>query len=152
MAFFTPPGTCDTIRPMKNLAGALLALTLLAGASAQDKKDRGKTPELTKKYAAFMKSNGAEMKGILEDIEKDKPESDIKKRLARIKENIAKARELKYRKDEEEQEKLDGLFDVFEFKLKQDFDGVEWGDKEKRKFLHERLQAKCDVCHELLRD
>lgn len=137
---------------MKNLTGALLVFTLLAGATAQDKKDRGKTPELTKKYAAIMKLNGAEMKGILEDIEKNKPESDIKKRLTRIKENMTKARELKYRKDEDEQEKLDGLFDVFELKIKQDFEGVEWGDKEKRTYLHERLQAKCDVCHELLRD
>src|SRR5689334_19457082 len=84
-----------------------------ARALAQDKKDRGKTPELTKKYAAFMKSNGAEMKGLQQDIDKDKPETEIKKRLARIRENVGKARELKYRKDDEEQEKLDGQFDVF---------------------------------------
>jgi hypothetical protein len=56
------------------------------------------------------------------------------------------------RKDEEEQEKLDNHFDIFLLKLKLDFEDVEWGDKEKRLFLHERVQAKCDVCHEVLRD
>jgi hypothetical protein len=92
------------------------------------------------------------MKGLLEDIEKGKPEADLKKRLGKIRENATKARDLKYRKDEEEAEKLEGHFDIFLAKLKQDYEDVEWGDKEKRLFLHERLQAKCDVCHESLRD
>ena len=121
-------------------------------ALAQDKKDRGRTPELTKKYTEFMQSNSKEMKALKEDIEKDKPEAEFKKHLAKIRENATKARDLKYRKDEEEAEKLEGHFDIFLFKLKQDFEDVEWGDKEKRLFLHERLQAKCDVCHETLRD
>jgi hypothetical protein len=140
---------------MNKLWSGIALFTLLAAPAApqdKDKKDRGKTPELTKKYTAFMKSNGAEMKGLLDDIEKGKPEADLKKRLSKIRENVTKARELKYRKDEEEAEKLEALFDVFDVKLKQDFEGVEWGDKEKRSFLQERLQAKCDVCHELLRD
>jgi hypothetical protein len=140
----------------KLLSGILLLSTAAAGSTAlgtaQDKKNRGKTPELTKKYVEHMKENAKSMKALGEDIEKGKPEEDLKKHLAKIKENITKARELKYRKDEEEAEKLDGHFDIFLFKLKQDFQDVEWGDKEKRLFLHERLQAKCDVCHETLRD
>lgn len=136
---------------MKNLLSGILLLSLTA-AAPQDKKDRGKTPELTKKYVEHMKENGKAMKALAEDIEKGKPEDDLKKHLVKIRENITKARELKYRKDEEEAEKLDGHFDIFLFKLKQDFQEVEWGDKEKRLFLHERLQAKCDVCHETLRD
>ena len=127
-------------------------LLLSLAAAPQDKKDRGKTPELTKKYVGHMKENAKAMKALGEDIEKGKPEADLKKHLATIRENITKARELKYRKDEEEAEKLDGHFDIFLYKLKQDFEGVEWGDKEKRLFMLERLQAKCDVCHELLRD
>lgn len=134
------------------LSGTILLAFLAGSAATQDKKDRGKTPELTKKYVALMKSNGQEMKGIKEDIEKDAAEVEIKKHLAKIKENVAKARELKYRKDEEEAEKIESQFDVFELKLKQDFEGAEWGDKERRLYLLERLQAKCDVCHELHRD
>jgi hypothetical protein len=130
---------------------ALLGL-LSAPAATQDKKDRGKTPELTKKYVECMQANKAAMKALHEDIEKDKPEADLKKHLAKIRENATRARELKYRKDEEDAEKLEGHFEIFLFKLKQDFEDVEWGDKEKRLFLHERIQAKCDVCHETLRD
>lgn len=132
--------------------GVAFLILLATSPGVQDKKDRGKTPELTQKYTGFMKSNKEEIKGIREDIDKQQPEASIKKRLARIRDNILKARELKYRKDEEEGDKLEAQFDVFELKLKQDFEGVEWGDKEKRDFLLERLQAKCDVCHELLRD
>ena len=136
----------------KILCGIALALLLSAAARTQDKKDRGKTPELTKKYTDFMKSNAKELKGIAEDIEKNVAETEIKKRLARIRETAAKARELKYRKDEEEQEKIDAQFEIFDLKIKQDFEGAEWGDKEKRLFLLERVQAKCDVCHEIHRD
>jgi hypothetical protein len=138
---------------MKRIRSGIALLSLLALAAApQDKKDRGKTAELTKKYTELMKSNGKDLKAITEDIEKGKPEDEIKKRLASIRESAGKARDLKYRKDEEEQEKLDAQFDIFLLKLKNDFEGVEWGDKEKRSYLLERLQAKCDVCHELLRD
>src|SRR4030095_499195 len=135
---------------MRTVMSGILLLSLAA--APQDKKDRGKTPELTEKYVGHMKESAKAMKALGEDIEKGKPEADLKKHLATIRENITKARELKYRKDEEEAEKLDGHFDIFLFKLKQDFEGVEWGDKEKRLCLHERLQAKCDVCHETLRD
>ena len=138
---------------MKKILSGIALFSLLAAATApQDKKDRGKTAELTKKYAEYMKSNGKELKGISEDIEKNRPEADIKKRLASIRETATKARDLKYRKDDEEQEKLDAQFEIFLLKLTSDFEGVEWGDKEKRSYLAERLQAKCDVCHELLRD
>jgi hypothetical protein len=136
----------------KLLSGIALFILAAAPAAPQDKKDRGKTPELTKQYTTLMKSNSMEMKGLLEDIEKGKPEPDLKKRLAKIRETATKARDLKYRKDEEEAEKLEGHFDIFLTKLKQDYEDVEWGDKEKRLYLHERLQAKCDVCHESLRD
>jgi len=119
---------------------------------AQDKKDKGKTPELTKKFTDLMKANGKDYTAIKEAIEKDKPEADIKKLLASIRETAAKAKALQYRKDEEEEEKLQGLFDVFDIKIKQDFEGVPWEGKEKRVFLLERLQAKCDVCHEIYRD
>ncbi len=135
---------------MRILSG--IALLALLTAACQDKKDRGKTPELTKKYRELMKSNGKEIKGISEDIEKGKPEADLKKRLATIRENATKARELKYRKDDEELEKIDSLFEIFLLKLKNDFQDVDWGDKEKRLYLAERLQAKCDVCHEIYRD
>jgi hypothetical protein len=135
---------------MKKILSGILLLSLAAG--PQDNKNRGKTPELTKKYQELMKDNSKTMKALHEDIEKGKPEADLKKHLAKIRENTTKARELKYRKDEEEAEKLESHFDIFLFKLKQDFEDVEWGDKEKRLFLHERVQAKCDVCHETLRD
>src|SRR5882672_2246336 len=128
------------------LCGIVFLALISEPATPQDKKDRGRTPELTKKYVAFMEANNKEMKGIQEDIEKEKPEADIKKRLERIRENAAKARELKYRKDEDEAEKLEGQFDVFELKIKLDFEGVAWENKERRLFLLERLQAKCDVC------
>jgi hypothetical protein len=130
----------------------LLPLLVAAAAFEQDKKDRGKTPELTKKYNELMKVNAKEMKALHKDIEDGKPEADLKKRLASIRETVTKAQELKYRKDEEEQEKLDRHFEIFLLKLKIDFQDVEWGDKEKRLYLHERVQAKCDVCHEVLRD
>jgi hypothetical protein len=136
----------------KFLSGIALLSLLCASRTPQDKKERGKTAELTKRYRELMNSNGKQLKGISEDIEKGRPEADIKKRLASIQETAAKARDLKYRKDEEEQEKLDAQFDIFLLKLKNDFEGVEWGDKENRLYLAERLQAKCDVCHELLRD
>jgi len=136
---------------MKKLLSGIVLLSL-AAAPPQDKKDRGKTPELTKKYREQMKANAKSMKALADDIEKGKPEEELKKHLATIRENATKARELKYRKDDEEAEKLDGHFDIFLTKLKLDFQDVEWGDKEKRLFLHERLQAKCDVCHETLRD
>lgn len=140
---------------MRKLLGGISLLALLSAAAfavAQDKKDRGRTPELTKKYTDLMKMNAKEMKGIAEDIEKGAPETEIKKRLAHIREQAGKARELKYRKDEEEQEKIDSQFEIFDLKIKQDFEGVEWGDKEKRLYLLERVQAKCDVCHEIYRD
>ena len=130
----------------------ILLLPLVLGAAPQDKKDRGKTPELTKKYTELMKANAKEMKALHKDIEDGKPEADLKKRLASIRETITKARDLKYRKDEEEQDKLDRHFEIFLLKLKIDFEEVEWGDKDKRLYLHERVQAKCDVCHEVLRD
>jgi hypothetical protein len=136
---------------MRTMMSGILLLPLLLGA-AQDKKDRGKTPDHTKKYTELMKSNAKVMKALHKDIEDGKPEADLKKHLASIRENVTKAKELKYRKDEEEQEKLDLHFDIFLLKLKQDFENVEWGDKEKRLYLHERVQAKCDVCHETLRD
>jgi hypothetical protein len=135
---------------MKTLLSGIVLLSLAA--APQDKKDRGKTPELTKKYVDFMKDNAKIMKSLHEDIEKGKPEDELKKHLVKIRENATKARDLKYRKDEEEAEKLESHFDIFLFKLKQDFQDVEWGDKDKRLFLHERIQAKCDVCHETLRD
>lgn len=130
----------------------LLPLLIMAAAFPQDKKDRGKTPELTKKYGAIMKENAKIMKALHKDIEDGKPEADLKKHLKAIRESVTKAQELKYRKDEEEQDKLDRHFEIFLLKLKIDFEEVEWGDKEKRLFLHERVQAKCDVCHEVLRD
>ena len=134
------------------LSGICLLALLSEPLSSQDKKDRGKTTELTKKFTAFMRENGKEFKGIKADIEADKPDAEIKKHLAAIRETMGKAKELKYRKDEEEEEKLQGLFDVFEVKIKQDFEGVSWENKERRLFLLERLQAKCDVCHEIYRD
>ena len=151
---------------MNRFLSGILALALLSapaasqdkpfdsrpGALAQDKKDRGKTPELTKKFTDLMKSNGKDFKGIKDDIDKDKPEADIKKKLASIRETMVKAKALQYRKDEEEEEKLQGLFDVFDIKIKGDFEGVPWENKEKRLYLLERLQAKCDVCHEIYRD
>jgi len=144
---------------MSKLLSGICFLALLSeppssspGLLAQDKKDRGKTPELTKKFTDLMKENGKAFKGIKEDIEKEKPEADIKKKLAAIRETMVKAKALQYRKDEEEEEKLQGLFDVFDIKIKQDFEGVPWEAKEKREFLLERLQAKCDVCHEIYRD
>jgi hypothetical protein len=133
-------------------SGIWLFALLCAPLASQDKKDHGKTPELTKKFTDFMKENAKDFKGIKEDIEADKPEADIKKKLAGIRLTMVKAKELKYRKDEDEEEKLQGLFDVFELKIKQDFEGVAWENKERRLFLLERLQAKCDVCHELYRD
>ncbi|RPH38945.1 MAG: hypothetical protein EHM91_13085 [Planctomycetota bacterium] len=139
---------------MRKVMSGIVLLPLLVAAAAfpQDKKDRGKTPELTKKYVAHMKANAAAMKALHKDIEDGKPEADLKKHLAVIRDNVTKAQELKYRKDEEEQDKLDRHFEIFLLKLKIDFENVEWGDKEKRLFLHERVQAKCDVCHEVLRD
>jgi hypothetical protein len=151
---------------MKKILSGIALLSLFAAAAlsqeksfdsgaralAQDKKDRGKTPELTKKYRELMKANGKDLKAISEDIEKGKPEADIKKKLESIRDSATKARELKYRKDEEEQEKIDSLFEIFLLKLKNDFQEVEWGDKEKRLYMAERLQAKCDVCHEIYRD
>jgi len=138
---------------MNRLLSGILALTLLsAPAASQDKKDRGKTPELSKKFTDLMKSNGKDFKGIKDDIDKDKPEADIKKKLASIRETMIKAKALQYRKDEDEEEKLQGLFDVFDLKIKGDFEGVPWENKEKRLYLLERLQAKCDVCHEIYRD
>src|SRR4029450_942334 len=100
------------------LSGIILLSLVASPAASQDKKDRGKTPELTKKYREFMKANGKELKGISEDIEKGKPEADLKKRLAAIRESATKARELKYRKDDEEQDKIDSLFEIFLLKLK----------------------------------
>ncbi len=138
---------------MKKLLGGIFLLALFSEtASSQDKKDRGKTPELSKKFTDLMKSNGKDFKGIKDDVEKDKPEADIKKKLAAIRETMVKAKALQYRKDEEEEEKLQGLFDVFDLKIKGDFEGVPWDTKEKRNYLVERLQAKCDVCHEIYRD
>lgn len=138
---------------MNRILSGILALALLsAPAASQDKKDRGKTPELTKKFTELMKSNGKDFKGIKDDIDKDKPEADIKKKLASIRETMVKAKALQYRKDEDEEEKLQGLFDVFDLKIKGDFEGVPWENKEKRLYLLERLQAKCDVCHEIYRD
>ena len=135
---------------MRRLLSGIVLLSLAA--APQDKKDRGKTAELTKKYVDLMKDNTKVMKALHADIEKGKPEDELKKHLLKIRENTTKARELKYRKDEEEAEKLESHFDIFLFKLKQDFEDVPWGDKDKRLFLHERIQAKCDVCHETLRD
>ena len=139
---------------MRKVMSGIVLLPLLVAAAAfpQDKKDRGKTPDLTKKYVEHMKANAKAMKALHKDIEDGKPEADLKKHLAVIRENATKAQELKYRKDEEEQDKLDRHFEIFLLKLKIDFENVEWGDKEKRLFLHERVQAKCDVCHEVLRD
>jgi len=138
---------------MIKLLGGICFLALLSGPlSSQEKKDRGKTPELTKKFTDLMKENGKAFKGIKEDIDKEKPEAEIKKKLAAIRESMIKAKALQYRRDEEEEEKLQGLFDVFDLKVKQDFEGVPWEGKEKRGFLLERLQAKCDVCHEIYRD
>src|SRR5262245_33857708 len=98
---------------MKKLMSGIILLSLTAGApgstglaTSQDKKDRGKTPELTKKYREQMNENKKSMKALLDDIEKGKPEDELKKHLAKIRENATKARELKYRKDEEEAEKL----------------------------------------------
>jgi len=136
----------------KLLSGICFLALLSEPVSSQDKKDRGKTPELTKKFTDLMKENGKAFKAIKEDVEKDKPEADIKKKLAAIRETMVKAKALQYRRDEEEEEKLQGLFDVFDLKVKQDFEGVPWESKEKREFLLERLQAKCDVCHEIYRD
>ncbi|HLY75403.1 MAG TPA: hypothetical protein VKU80_14880 [Planctomycetota bacterium] len=138
---------------MNKLLSGICFLALLSDpVSSQDKKDRGKTPELTKKFTGLMKENGKTFKGIKEDIEKEKPEADIKKKLAVIRETMVKAKALQYRRDEDEEEKLQGLFDVFDLKVKQDFEGVPWEGKEKREYLLERLQAKCDVCHEIYRD
>ena len=137
---------------MKKLLGGIVFLSLLSEALPQDKKDRGKTPELTKKFTDLMKENGKHYKGIKEDVEKGNPEADIKKKLALIREVMVKARALQYRKDEEEEEKLQGLFDVFDLKIKGDFEAVPWDTKEKKEYLLERLQAKCDVCHEVYRD
>ena len=137
---------------MVRILSGILLFTLLGAAASQDKKDKGKTHELTKKYRELMKANGKDLKALNDDVEKGKPEADIKKKLASIRETATKARELKYRKDDEEQEKIDALFEIFLLKLKNDFQDVEWGDKEKRLFLAERLQAKCDVCHEIYRD
>lgn len=138
---------------MKKLLGGIVFLSLISEPLvSQDKKDRGKTPELTKKFVELMKENGKLFKGIQEDVKTEKPEADIKKKLAAIREINAKAKALQYRKDEEEEEKLQGLHDVFDIKLKGDFEGVPWDTKEKREFLLERLQAKCDVCHEVYRD
>lgn len=137
---------------MRKLLGGIFLLALVSEpVSSQDKKDRGKTPELTKKFVELMKSQGKDFKAIKEAIKDDKPEAEIKKLLASIRETNAKAKALQYRKDEEEDEKLQGLHDIFELKLKNDFEGVPW-DKDKREYLLERLQAKCDVCHEVYRD
>ena len=138
---------------MKKILSGICFLALLGEPlSSQDKKDRGKTPELTKKFTDIMKLNQKDYKAIKEDVEKGKPEADIKKKLAAIRERMVTAKALEYRKDEDEEEKLQGLFDVFDIKIKGDFEGVAWDTKEKKEFLLERLQAKCDVCHEVYRD
>ena len=138
---------------MKKILSGICFLALLGEpVISQDKKDRGKTPELTKKFTDLMKLNQKDYKGIKEDVEKGNPETDIKKKLAAIRERMVTAKALQYRKDEDEEEKLQGLFDVFDLKVKGDFEGVPWDTKEKKEFLLERLQAKCDVCHEIYRD
>ena len=125
---------------MNKLPGGILLLALLcASASSQDKKDHGKTPELTKKFTDLMKSNAKDFKGIKDDVENDKPEADIKKKLASIRETMVKAKALQYRKDEDEEEKLEGHFDIFDFKIKGDFEGVAWEGKEKRLFVLEHM-------------
>jgi hypothetical protein len=138
---------------MKTTSGILVlaAAALSVAALAQDKKDRGKNAELSRKFLSHMEANGRELKGLKDDAETGKPEADLKKRLARIRGNTAAARALKYRKSDEEAELLDNHFEIFELKLKKDFEDVEWGAKEQRLELVERLKAKCDVCHAELR-
>jgi hypothetical protein len=138
---------------MKTTSGilALAAAAFSLAAAVQDPKERGKSAELTRKFVSHMEANGRELKGLKDDAEAGKPEADLKKRLARIRANNAAARALKYRKSDEEAELLDNHFEIFELKLKKDFEDVEWGGKEERLGLVERLKAKCDVCHAELR-
>lgn len=135
---------------MRTATGAflLLALPLAAAAAFQEKKERGKTPELTKKFVEHMEACSRELKALKADIDADKPEADLKKRLQTIREAQAKARAVKYRKDEEEAELLDNHFEIFELKITKDFVGATWDTKETKLALYDRLKAKCSVCHE----
>ena len=142
------------------IAGGILCLALDVAALPQEKKERdyadkharGKSPELYKQFVQLMEANAAEYKGIQEEIEKNSPVADIRKRLAKIREIAKKADAVKYRKDEAEAEKLERHFELFELKLTREFDEAPWDTRENRLHLLERLKAKCDVCHETLRD
>jgi Sec-independent protein translocase protein TatA len=131
---------------------ALLLAAALSLPAFQDKKDHGKTPELTKQFVACMEASKKEVKGLEADIAADKPEAELKKRLAAIRVQSEKARALKYMKDEEKAELLDNHFEIFLLKLKIDFEEKPWDTKDTRLNLFERLNAKCGVCHEECRD
>jgi len=116
-----------------------------------DKKGRGKNPELFKKFLRLMEDTEAQSDQIKEDLEKKRGEPAIKPRLAQIQKNLETARSLHYRKDPEEDEKLDGFFESFlEGKLKP-MEETAW-TAESGPALWEKLQSACSTCHGVFRD
>ncbi|HXX92041.1 MAG TPA: hypothetical protein VEN81_00315 [Planctomycetota bacterium] len=111
-----------------------------------DKKGRSKSPELFKKYLAFMEDQGELFESITADVEGSKGETVIKPKVTKIIQNALGARALHYRKNPDEDKELDDDFELFLFKLRTVQEAT-W-DEDHSKELLERIQRQCRVCHD----
>lgn len=138
--------------PMMKTAGLLLlALSLLPGASPQDKKGP-KNKEVQKQFHDLMESNGRENKAIQKDLEEKKGDAAIKERLATIRKNAEAASKLDYLAgSEEDVARFKRMFEIFLDTRMKSFQKEIWDEAGGEK-LYERLQGACRTCHELFRD
>jgi hypothetical protein len=111
-----------------------------------DKKGRSKSPELFKKYMAFMEANGELFESITTDVEEKKGDAVIKPKVAMLIKNAEGARALHYRKNPDEDKELDDDFELFLFKVRS-VETATW-DADSSKPLLERIQRQCIVCHD----
>jgi hypothetical protein len=111
-----------------------------------DKKGRAKSPELFKKYMAFMEGNGELFESITSDVEEKKGDAVIKPKVVKLIQNAEGARALHYRKNPDEDKELDDDFELFLFKVRS-VETATW-DADSSKGLLERIQRQCIVCHD----
>ena len=107
-------------------------------------------PALHKKFFALMENTEKQFDAILEDLQQNRGEPSVKKRLSMIRQNSEAARGISYFKDEEENRELREHFENFLITLAE-LEVSPW-DRETGQNLWKRLQFRCSVCHARFRE
>jgi hypothetical protein len=118
------------------------------GADRDIPKPPAAAPPLSpkKKLLALMEDNQEETKSILQDLKAADPDPAVKKRLAKLEQNLDGVRRLQVFAEASENDELATQAETF-LSLLKGLQESEWTAESGPK-LHKSLQYRCKVCHE----